>query len=48
MVDHSIEGAIVDLSSVKAPLTIPAMLADRASKGGAIVLTKVAALNLGK
>ncbi len=46
MVEHSIEGAIVNMSSVNAQVAIPAIPAYCASKGGVMQLTKVAALAL--
>lgn len=46
MVDHKIEGAIVNMSSVNAQVAIPAIPAYCASKGGVMQLTKVAALAL--
>lgn len=46
MVEHKIEGAIVNMSSVNAQLAIPAIPAYCASKGGVMQLTKVAALAL--
>lgn len=48
MVDQSIHGAIVNMSSVNAQLAIPAIPAYCASKGGVMQLTKVAALALAK
>ncbi|MEH6521897.1 SDR family NAD(P)-dependent oxidoreductase [Sulfitobacter sp.] len=48
MVEHGIEGAIVNMSSVNAQLAIPAIPAYCASKGGVMQLTKVAALALAK
>ncbi|MEM9278263.1 MAG: SDR family oxidoreductase [Pseudomonadota bacterium] len=46
MVDKSIEGAIVNMSSINAVVSIPAIPAYCASKGGVMQLTKVAALAL--
>jgi len=48
MVEHRIEGAIVNMSSINAQLAIPAIPAYCASKGGVMQLTKVAALALAK
>lgn len=48
MVDHGIEGAIVNMSSINAQVAIPAIPAYCASKGGVMQLTKVAALALAK
>lgn len=46
MVEHGIEGAIVNMSSINAQVAIPAIPAYCASKGGVMQLTKVAALAL--
>lgn len=46
MVEHKIEGAIVNMSSVNAHVAIPSIPAYCASKGGVMQLTKVAALAL--
>jgi NAD(P)-dependent dehydrogenase (short-subunit alcohol dehydrogenase family) len=46
MVDHGIEGAIVNMSSINAQVAIPAIAGYCASKGGVAQLTKVAALAL--
>ena len=46
MVEHKIEGAIVNMSSINAQVAIPAIPAYCASKGGVMQLTKVAALAL--
>lgn len=48
MVNHKIEGAIVNMSSINAVVSIPAIPAYCASKGGVAQLTKVAALALAK
>jgi len=48
MVEHNIEGAIVNMSSINAQVAIPAIPAYCASKGGVMQLTKVAALALAK
>ena len=48
MVEHKIEGAIVNMSSINAQVAIPAIPAYCASKGGVMQLTKVAALALAK
>lgn len=48
MVDHKIEGAIVNMSSINAQVAIPAIPAYCASKGGVMQLTKVASLALAK
>jgi glucose 1-dehydrogenase len=48
MVEHKIEGAIVNMSSINAQVAIPAIPAYCASKGGVMQLTKVAALALTK
>ena len=48
MVEHKIEGAIVNISSINAQVAIPAIPAYCASKGGVMQLTKVAALALAK
>jgi len=48
MVEHTIEGAIVNMSSINAQVAIPAIPAYCASKGGVMQLTKVAALALAK
>ncbi|MEP3297906.1 MAG: SDR family NAD(P)-dependent oxidoreductase [Pseudoruegeria sp.] len=48
MVEHGIEGAIVNMSSINAQVAIPAIPAYCASKGGVMQLTKVAALALAK
>lgn len=48
MVEHEIEGAIVNMSSINAQVAIPAIPAYCASKGGVMQLTKVAALALAK
>ncbi|MGB1235008.1 MAG: SDR family NAD(P)-dependent oxidoreductase [Planktomarina sp.] len=48
MVEHDIEGAIVNMSSINAQVAIPAIPAYCASKGGVMQLTKVAALALAK
>ena len=46
MIDHGIEGAVVNMSSINAQVAIPAIPAYCASKGGVAQLTKVAALAL--
>jgi NAD(P)-dependent dehydrogenase (short-subunit alcohol dehydrogenase family) len=46
MVEHGLEGAIVNMSSINAQVAIPAIPAYCASKGGVTQLTKVAALAL--
>lgn len=46
MVDHKIEGSIINMSSINAQVAIPAIPAYCASKGGLMQLTKVAALAL--
>mgnify|MGYP001627899600 FL=1 len=46
MVEHEIEGAIVNMSSINAQVAIPAIPAYCASKGGVMQLTKAAALAL--
>lgn len=46
MVEHGLEGAIVNMSSINAQVAIPAIPAYCASKGGVMQLTKVAALAL--
>lgn len=48
MVEHKIEGAIVNMSSINAQVAIPEIPAYCASKGGVMQLTKVAALALAK
>jgi len=48
MVEHNIEGSIVNMSSINAQVAIPAIPAYCASKGGIMQLTKVAALALAK
>ena len=48
MVANSIQGAVVNMSSVNAQVAIPAIPAYCASKGGVMQLTKVAALALAK
>ncbi|SEK11002.1 3-oxoacyl-[acyl-carrier-protein] reductase FabG [Marinovum algicola] len=48
MVEHKIEGAIVNMSSINAQVAIPAIPAYCASKGGVMQLTKVASLALAK
>lgn len=48
MVEHGIEGTIVNMSSINAQLAIPAIPAYCAPKGGVMQLTKVAALALAK
>jgi len=48
MVEHQINGAIVNMSSINAQVAIPAIPAYCASKGGVMQLTKVAALALAK
>ncbi|WP_420328930.1 SDR family NAD(P)-dependent oxidoreductase [Mameliella sp.] len=48
MVEHKIEGAIVNMSSINAQVAIPAIPAYCASKGGVMQLTKAAALALAK
>ncbi|MEP5762401.1 MAG: SDR family oxidoreductase [Litoreibacter sp.] len=48
MVEHKIDGSIVNMSSVNAQVAIPAIPAYCASKGGVMQLTKVAALALAK
>lgn len=48
MVEHGIEGAIVNMSSINAQVAIPAIPAYCASKGGVMQITKVAALALAK
>ena len=48
MVEHKIEGAIVNMSSINAQVAIPAIPAYCASKGGVMQLTKVAAWALAK
>ena len=46
MVAHGIEGAIVNMSSVNAQVSIPAIPAYCASKGGLMQITKAAAIDL--
>jgi glucose 1-dehydrogenase len=46
MIEHKIEGAIVNMSSVNAQVAIPSIPAYCASKGGVMQLTKAAALAL--
>ncbi|NNJ68719.1 MAG: SDR family oxidoreductase [Boseongicola sp.] len=46
MIEHGLEGAIVNMSSINAQVAIPAIPAYCASKGGVMQLTKVAALAL--
>ena len=46
MVAHNIEGAIVNMSSINAIVSIPSIAAYCASKGGVMQLTKAAALAL--
>lgn len=46
MIDHNIEGAIVNMSSINAQVAIPAIPAYCASKGGVMQLTKASALAL--
>jgi NAD(P)-dependent dehydrogenase (short-subunit alcohol dehydrogenase family) len=46
MVEHKIEGAIINMSSINAQVAIPAIPAYCASKGGVMQLTKVSALAL--
>lgn len=46
MIDHGIEGAVVNMSSINAQVAIPAIPAYCASKGGVAQFTKVAALAL--
>ena len=46
MVSHSIEGAIVNMSSINAQVAIPSIAAYCASKGGVMQLTKAVALAL--
>ncbi|MCU4653713.1 SDR family oxidoreductase [Roseibacterium sp. SDUM158016] len=46
MVEHGIEGAIVNMSSINAQVAIPAIPAYCASKGGVLQLTRAAALAL--
>lgn len=46
MVEHKIEGAIVNMSSINAQVAIPAIPAYCASKGGVMQITKTAALAL--
>ena len=46
MVKHSIEGSIINMSSVNAVVAIPSIAAYCASKGGVMQLTKAAALAL--
>jgi len=48
MVEHKIEGAIVNMSSINAQVAIPAIPAYCASKGGVMQLTKVASLALAR
>ena len=48
MIEHKIEGAIVNMSSINAQVAIPQIPAYCASKGGVMQLTKVAALALAK
>lgn len=48
MVEHKIEGAIVNMSSINAQVAIPAIPAYCASKGGVTQITKAAALALAK
>lgn len=46
MIKHGIEGAIVNMSSINAQVSIPAIPAYCASKGGVMQLTKAASLAL--
>ena len=46
MVDHKIEGAVVNMSSINAVVSIPSIPAYCASKGGVAQLTKATALAL--
>ena len=46
MVDHKIEGAVVNMSSINAVVSIPTIPAYCASKGGVMQLTKATALAL--
>lgn len=46
MVDRKLEGAIVNMSSINAEVSIPSIAAYSASKGGVMQLTKAAALAL--
>jgi len=46
MVDHKIEGAVVNMSSINAVVSIPTIPAYCASKGGVMLLTKATALAL--
>lgn len=46
MIDHGIEGAIVNMSSINAQVAIPQIPAYCASKGGVMQLTKATALAL--
>lgn len=46
MVDHKIEGAVVNMSSINAVVSIPSIAAYCASKGGVMQLTKATALAL--
>lgn len=46
MVEHKIEGAIVNMSSVNAVISIPSIAAYCASKGGVMQLTKASSLAL--
>lgn len=46
MIDHGVEGAIVNMSSINAQVAIPAIPAYCASKGGVMQLTKASALAL--
>ena len=48
MVAHGIEGAIVNMSSVNAQVSIPAIPAYCASKGGLMQITKAAAVDLAR
>ncbi|WP_191602116.1 SDR family NAD(P)-dependent oxidoreductase [Marinomonas algicola] len=48
MVKHNIQGSVVNMSSINAQVAIPSIAAYCASKGGAMQLTKVAALALAK
>ena len=46
MVEHGLQGAIVNMSSINAQVSIPSIAAYCASKGGVMQLTKAAALAL--
>lgn len=48
MVEHKIEGAIVNMSSINAVVSIPSIPAYCASKGGVMQLTKATSLALAK